>query len=304
MTIQVHHELRFASGDTTCAADFYLPANATERVPCVVMGHGFTGTRDLGLANYATGFAAAGIAAFVFDYRHFGTSGGEPRQLLLVREQLEDWRAAIAFARQLPEVDPGRVAIWGTSLSGGHVVAIAAEDARIAAVVAQVPWLGIARGHASPWRVTTLAALVGAAVRDVIRARRRRPPLLLPVIGQPGELAVFTGDDAAAFGRRFAGSAPSWRNEIAARSLLQLARYRPHEVAGRLGMPLLVCIAERDHYASPDLARRVVASAPRGELRAYPMEHFDAYLGEHGALLADQVAFLTRTLGATGTSSP
>ena len=260
------------------------------------MGHGFTGTRDLGLATYATRFADAGIAVLVFDYRHFGTSGGEPRQLLSVREQLEDWRAAIAFARQLPEVDPERIALWGTSLSGGHVVAVAAGDPAIAAVIAQVPWLGIARGHASPWRVTTLLSLVGAAIRDTLRARRGRAPLLLPVVGRPGDVAVFTGDDAAAFARRFADSAPTWRNEIAARSLLQLVRYRPHEAAGRLAMPLLLCIAERDRYASPELARRVAKAAARSELHAYPIEHFDAYLGEHDELIGDQIEFLARTL--------
>ena len=124
MTVEVRGELRFSCGDTTCAADLYLPANATERPPCVVMGHGFTGTRDLGLASYATRFAAAGVAALVFDYRHFGTSGGEPRQLLSVPEQLEDWRAAIAFARTCPELDPERIAIWGTSL-GEHEALLA-----------------------------------------------------------------------------------------------------------------------------------------------------------------------------------
>ena len=173
MAFEVRRELRFSCGDTTCAADLYLPANATERVPCIVMGHGFTGTRDLGLASYATRFAGAGIAALVFDYRHFGTSGGEPRQLLSVPDQLADWRAAIAFARDCPELDPARIAIWGTSLSGGHVIVIAADDPAIAAVIAQVPWLGVATGHASPWRVTTLVALVAAAVRDSLRTRLR-----------------------------------------------------------------------------------------------------------------------------------
>lgn len=291
-------ELRFSSGNTACAADLHLPATTTARVPCVVMAHGFTGTRDLGLARYAARFAAAGIATLVFDYRHFGTSGGEPRQLLSVAEQLADWRAAIAFARTRPEVDPARIAIWGTSLSGGHVVVVAASDPRIACVVAQVPWLGIARGHASPWRGRTLLRLLVAAIRDTAGARRRRQPLLLPVVGRAGELAIFTGDDAAAFARRFSSAAPSWRNEIAARSLLGLVRYRPHELAGRLAMPILLCVAERDRYASPELARRAADAAPRSELRTYPIDHFDAYLGEHEALVADQVAFLARNLAS------
>jgi pimeloyl-ACP methyl ester carboxylesterase len=100
-----------------------------------------------------------------------------------------------------------------------------------------------------------------------------------------------------ALARRFAGSAPTWRNEIAARSLLPLLRYRPHEVAGRLAMPLLLCVAERDRYASPELARRVAKAAVHSELHSYPIEHFDAYLGEHEALVRDQIDFLVRTLG-------
>ncbi|MBL9014725.1 MAG: alpha/beta fold hydrolase [Myxococcales bacterium] len=292
----MRRELRFPSGDTTCAADLYVPEHRDARTPCVVMAHGFTGTRDLGLASYATRFAAAGLFALVFDYRHFGTSGGEPRQVISVTEQLDDWRAAIAFARGLPEVDPDAIAIWGTSLSGGHVVAIAAEDPGLAAVVAQVPWLGVDRARESPWRGTTLRALAGAAIRDRLRAARKRPALVLPVVGEPGELAVFTGADAAAFARRFAATAPTWRNEIAARSLLALLRYRPREGAARIGMPLLLCVAEHDRYASPELARRVAAAAPRGELRTYPIEHFDAYLGENERLVADQVAFRSEAL--------
>jgi uncharacterized protein len=36
-------------------------------VQCVVMGHGLSGTRDLGLHVYAERFAAAGMAVLVFD---------------------------------------------------------------------------------------------------------------------------------------------------------------------------------------------------------------------------------------------
>jgi pimeloyl-ACP methyl ester carboxylesterase len=90
---------------------------------------------------YAERFAAAGLAALVFDYRNFGASEGEPRQLLDIGMQQEDWLAAIARARGLDKVDPERIALWGTSHSGGHAVALAAREPRIAAaVVAQVPF--------------------------------------------------------------------------------------------------------------------------------------------------------------------
>jgi hypothetical protein len=72
----------FDSGGIACAATLYRPFDTTEDVPCVVMGHGFSGTKDLGLAPYAEAFATNGMAVLAFDYRHFGASGGEPRQLV------------------------------------------------------------------------------------------------------------------------------------------------------------------------------------------------------------------------------
>ena len=104
------------------------------------MAHGFSGVREQRLDAYAERFADAGLAVLLFDYRHFGASDGEPRQYLSIRCQLDDWRAAVAHARGLDGVDPDRVALWGTSFSGGHVIAIASEDARIAAVVSQAPF--------------------------------------------------------------------------------------------------------------------------------------------------------------------
>src|SRR6478736_7100503 len=98
-------------------------ADSQGRRPCVVLAHGFAGTVDSGLLPYTERFAAAGLDALAFDYRHFGESAGEPRQLLSIPRQLEDYAAAVAHARSLPGVDPERIVLWGTSFSGGHVVA-------------------------------------------------------------------------------------------------------------------------------------------------------------------------------------
>src|SRR3954464_4691343 len=144
-------DLRFPSGKGECAAWLYTPAAAEGPVPCVVMAHGFSFTRHEGLATYAERFAEAGLAALVFDYRHFGDSPGEPRFRLRVGLQLEDWRSAVAFARRQQGLDSDRIVLWGYSYSGGHVVTIAAEDDRIAATLAMCPALdGVARAKMSP----------------------------------------------------------------------------------------------------------------------------------------------------------
>jgi pimeloyl-ACP methyl ester carboxylesterase len=78
-------------------------------------------------------------AALVFDYRGFGESGGAPRQVVDLPSQHEDLRAVVAWVRGRDDLDADRVALWGTSLGGAHVISVAADDPRIVAVVAQIP---------------------------------------------------------------------------------------------------------------------------------------------------------------------
>src|SRR5688572_11896313 len=99
-------ELHFPSGTDRCHAWLYLPSDADGAPPPVlVMAHGLGAVKALRLGAFAERFQAEGYACLVFDYRNFGESEGEPRELLSIRRQREDWRAAVAFARTLPEVD-------------------------------------------------------------------------------------------------------------------------------------------------------------------------------------------------------
>jgi fermentation-respiration switch protein FrsA (DUF1100 family) len=278
-------------------------ADAAGRRPCVVLAHGFGGTVDSGLMPYAERFAAAGLDALAFDYRHFGRSGGEPRQLVSVARQLEDYAAAIAFARSLPGVDPERIVVWGSSFSGGHVVEVAVADGRVAAAIAQTPamdgraaLLNVARyaGVGSLMRVTL------AGLRDQLGALRGRPPLMVPVVGPPGTIGAMTSPDAEPGYRAITG--PTWRNEVPARFALTISLYRPGLKADRLPCPILVQIADRDAVAPPKAAEDAAWLATgRGEVRTYPIGHFDVYVGQpFEQSVTDQLFFLTRHLTPAG----
>src|ERR1700728_3653220 len=91
-------DLLFSSGNDSCAAWLYPAAGGADPAPIIVMAHGLSGTRRDRLGPFAEGFAGGGIAALVLDYRGFGDSAGEP-DLFDPGRQLDDWRAAIAFAR-------------------------------------------------------------------------------------------------------------------------------------------------------------------------------------------------------------
>jgi dienelactone hydrolase len=261
------------------------------------MAHGTTGTRDFALPSYSARFAAAGLAVLAFDYRHFGASEGEPRQLIDVQAQLADLRTAISHVRALPEVDAARVALWGTSLGAGHVLSIAAEDAALAAGVAQLPFLGVDPRHKSPRSTAVTLKLFARAVRDAAGSRFGRPAVMMPMLGQPGEVAVFTGADDYESMRALETAAPEWRNAMAGRSLFSLLRYKPVKLAARVSVPLLILAAEGDTAASMRLTEQAAENAPRAELRRYPGSHFSAYRGEVlEQMAADEIAFLSEHL--------
>jgi cephalosporin-C deacetylase-like acetyl esterase len=280
-------ELTFASGHDTCAAWLY-PAAADEGAgPVIVMAHGLIGTRRDRLGAFAERFAAAGIAALVFDHRGFGDSTGEP-DLFEPSRQLEDWRAAIACARSLPDIDAGRVATFGSSLGGGNALAAAAEDPKVAAVISQVPYLDRdTQTYTKPRHV--LEEMKAAAVEG----------RYLAAVGQPHEAAFISAPGAEVGWRRAVaiGEESRWRNRVSASCLLG-APYSPIRHAATLHCHWLVCVAADDQVAKPGPAIAAARQAPKGELRIYPgVDHFDIYDGpSHEAVVADEIEFLHRHL--------
>lgn len=288
----------FRSGDQTCAGYLFLPARASGRLPCVVLAHGVSGTMDR-LFPQATAFAAAGLAALVFDYRGFGESLVEPPFVLDLARQRDDLRAAIAFARADPRVDPDRILLWGNSLGGAHVITVAVDDPRVVAVVSQIPYAGSPRtveGRSAWAAIRLTAAIVWDGLRGAVGLR----PFYIPMLGRPGELAVVSDDESEQHLRVLAGEQgeTNWRNTIAPRGLLAMARYRPADDAARLTRPLLVCIATRDREAPPELTSQLAERAPRGELLRYEGSHFTFYSLIRDEVVADQLAFFRRQLAA------
>jgi hypothetical protein len=120
---------------------------------------------------------------------------------------------------------------------------------------------------------------------------------MMPMLGRPGEVAVFTGEEDYESMRALEAAAPEWRNAMAARSLFSLLRYKPVKVAGCVRVPLLILAADADTAASMRLTEQVATDAPHAELRRYPGSHFSAYRCEvFEEMVADEVAFLSERL--------
>lgn len=288
-------DVEFLSNGTSCAAWLYRP-DRDGPLPMVVMAHGFSATRELRLDAYAERFAGAGMAALLFDYRHFGASGGEPRQLLDIKEQQRDYEAALTYARGLDWVDDRRVALFGSSFSGGHVLAVAARDGRVAAVIAQCPFTDGLATAPKLGAVNTVKA-TAAGLRDQLRALAGREPYYMPAVGEPGSFAAMTTPESKPGMDALLPEQTRWENRVAARIALRIAAYRPGRRAPFISCPLLGCICDKDSLAPAEQSVALLSKSPLAEIKRYPIGHFEIYVGEWWErAVADQADFLTRHL--------
>ena len=291
----------FLSGGTRCAVTVVRPDTASGvPTPAIVMAHGFGSPRALRLYAYAERFAAAGYAAVVFDYRGFGDSEGEPRQLLDVSMQHNDWKEALSFARSLPGIDADRIVAWGTSFGGGHVLTLAGRGEPLAAVIAQVPHVS---GPAAV-RATGIASslrLAPYAMRDQVNALLGRKPVYVPLVARPGDLGIISTPDALPGVQQLivdSGLAPdAYRQDVAARIGLKIGLYSPERVASKITCPTLVQIARNDAITPCAVAERAARRIPRATVRIYDCRHFDPYVEPaFTSIIADQLAFLSENV--------
>lgn len=291
--------VQFLSDGQRCDGRLYRPENV-ERPPVIVMGHGFCAEYRFGLPPFAERFVQSGYAVLLFDYRGFGDSEGQPRRLVRVKRQLRDWRAAIAHARTLDNVDADRLVLWGTSFSGGHVLTLAAEpDTRPAAIIAQVPHVDARAGGDSPVATGTLLRLLSLAALDALAGPLRLPPVEIPVVGPAGSVAMLNTSECEPGYRALIPADVDWPNRTPARVLFDMAGYRPRMTADAIRCPALV-VAGRDDSLIPVAAVRDTAGRiERGELVELPCNHFQPYAGEwFERNIEAQLEFLKKTVPA------
>lgn len=273
-------DLTFTSHGTPCKGYLYMPSEAKAPVPCVIMGHGF--------------------AAFLFDYRHFGASGGEPRQLLVPSREVEDWLSAIAFVRKLDGIKPDAIALWGTSFGGGLVTVAAARDGNVQAIIAQCPMMD---GLASVFEVIRYAGIAQVmklsahGALDITRSLLGMSPHYIASAGRPGEVAAMSAADC--YDGYLALIPEGVPNQVAARIAATLMTFRPVTEAHKVNCPALIQICEKDTVAPVAAAEKAAKKMNRAEVRRYEMGHFDIYQGEDLEMsVSDQLEFLKKTLQA------
>ncbi|KAJ7732165.1 alpha/beta-hydrolase [Mycena metata] len=273
----------------------YLPADkeVARPTPIIVMAHGFGADKTMGLGRYAETFAAAGYACLVFDYRRWGASDGTPRQVLMVKDQLEDYRTVIKYARQQPEFDPQRLVLWGSSFSGAHAITLSAENAvNAVAALAQCPYTGTS--PPLPFGLVSLK-IAASVVLDIIKQTLGFAPVYIPVVSEPGTVGALTTEGTRA-GMLVICSNPRYLNQISASSLLQVPSYQPRAKAARINCPLLIVLPTQDNLCLPQGAEQIAKATEKCELVSVTCGHFDVYYGasHHTESITAQLEFLKK----------
>jgi acetyl esterase/lipase len=224
-------------------------------------------------------FVAAGFVTLLFDYRFFGGSEGEPRSQVFPLEMAEDCRNAITWVSQQPEVDPGRIGIWGTSYGGALVIWVGTFDKRVKAVVAQVPGImnPTLRRAINPERWGRLGELL---LRDRIERYKTGAVNYMKFVAAEGEPSYLPGKEAYDGYMAYKEKAPNWRNQI---TLESLEKMREFDAISSIELmsptALLLVVAEKERLATPiDVNRATFEKArPPKDMIVLPVGHFEMY---------------------------
>ncbi|WP_218780434.1 alpha/beta hydrolase [Bacillus sp. EAC] len=269
---------KFLSRGLQCAGTLYLPIGVNNPA-VIIMAHGFAGIRKFRLDAFAERFAEAGVAAFFFDYRNFGDSEGEPRHWVDPKRHQEDYYEALKYVKTLPEVDANRVILWGSSLSGGHVLTIAGKQPSIAAVIAQVPHVsGIPTMLAM--KPINLLTAIGAALRDILGNSLFKSHYYSPVIGKPGTFAAMNSEGSWEGYMQFVTPDAQWENKVLARTFLKIPMYSPSHSVHRIQVPSLVIAGSKDTVTPAATTKRAATKIKDVEFHMLDCTHFEPYTGD------------------------
>lgn len=267
-------EITIWSEGTRLAADLFVPDDISkgEKKPAILLCHGWGGPKSHLSSTYAPYFSAAGFVCLTFDYRGwhesdsrlitpdkqpavdkdgFMTVRAKPiRDVVDPLDQNRDIHNVLDFLVDLPEVDPDRIGLWGSSFGGGHVIYVAGTDSRIKAVVSQVPGMGQAPDESGFVSMPPEAQKVASAMARGELETVPRPP------GMPDSL-VGTGD------------------------FRTMQRYLPRVAAANIKVPTLIMDQEEEEYGGREnsglSAKNAIPKTTIVKYHVFPGSHYDIY---------------------------
>ncbi len=285
----IREDVDFYSDGTRCSAWMYLPA-VDKKCPVIVMAHGLGSVREMRLDAYAERFAAAGYACFLFDYRHFGASDGNRRQWINVKKQLEDWNCAVDFVKKSDKVDGGRILLFGSSFSGGHVITLSSKRKDITATVAQCPYTNTF-ATAGSLKPKTTVKTIPFLIADLLSCLTGYHPVMIKLGAAPGEVAMMAVPDYKD-ALKLVPENTTFINKVPARTFLEFVKYSPCRYTEDVAIPIYYAVCAKDVLAPAKATIKCAKRSGKATIKEYNCGHFGIYVEEFfEEAIADYIAF-------------
>ena len=239
------NHITFESHGETLKGHLSLPEgfDPNRTYPVVIVTGSWLTVKEQMADLYAGKLAERNYPALTFDFRHFGESGGQPRQLESPEHKIEDIRSAVDFVQTLPFAND-QIAGFGVCASAGYQAHASAQDERITSLVLVAPWLHNAElvkplyGGEEGVQQRTDA---GEAARKAYEEKNH--VYIVPACNpedehsaMPGEFDYYLNPDR--------GAVSAWRNEFAVMSWPGWLGFDAVKAADDIKVPVLMVHSE------------------------------------------------------------
>lgn len=294
-------KVAFLSDGTTVVGEVYkpqVPPNGQQKLPAIAILGPASGVKEQVPAVYARRLAALGYLTLAFDFRHWGESGGMPREEHDPDERIEDARSSVSYLHSRPDVDPQRIGLLGISFGGGYTIVAVATDTRVKAVAT------VSGIHGMAHLMAQQEGLKG--YRDFVRRQDEARQTMfetdevqyMPAYAPPGQPAAMQADDGRSYYLNPSRSySPHWNNRYTVASLAKMLSFESYPYADLVTVPVLIVQPTKDQHWSPERTRRQVYEKLQGPKQFVEVEgnHADLYDGQEQARQA--VAAIRRWFG-------
>lgn len=265
----------FYSNKVRCSALSYKTSRSKPK-GLIVMAHGLGGVKELWIDKFAEFFAHHGYDCFLFDYRNHGASDGNKRYLVSVRDQLRDWNNAIDFAKQKSNTDS--IILFGTSLSGGHVIKLLAKRADIKMAISQCPYTN-ALATLRTFSAKNVVQFTIPVTLDLLSCLTGYHPYMIRAVSENSETALMNIPNNEKYIKRFPKGIEI-PDSMPARTILELLKYSPGKYFKKITKPILVAPCLKDSLTPSSKTIELAKKCKTSTIKKFNCDHFDIYFDE------------------------
>jgi pimeloyl-ACP methyl ester carboxylesterase len=281
----MYQSVNFFSEGARVAAHLYQPSPLPSRVPAIILCHGFAGVKELLLPSFARFFCERGFAVLCFDYRGFGESEGEPGRLV-PEYQIRDIRNAITYIQSRDEIDPDRIALWGTSFGGANAIVTAAQDKRVKCLCVQLTFGDgerVITGAMSPEDKTKFLDTIRKMQQKKVTTNKE---LMVPIN------KILTDEQSRAFYNEKVASFPALHIKIPFLTVAATMEHKPETYLNSVTIPIHIVAAGNDSVNPPGESQILHAKAnePKALFNVENASHYEVYEGVHFNAVAHEQA--------------